>query len=683
MTTRLRRLALATGALGALLLGTAALPAPAQTATVTLRLGAQSPWASPRQPTLRATVQIFSDRDVSNGSLTVTILEPVLSRSELRLAMDADTGDPIMAADFALEDIEAGMPLERSLRLRVADLGGVAEEARVYPVRIDLMEGTAPDAVVATLRTSLVYLPEPPEAPLNLAWTFVVGHPIDFGPDGVFLGRALERRLAPGGSLDGVVGALAPMLEAPEQVPVDVVLSPTLLEDLRRMQDGYDVATGQGVVSVPEGEGGAADAARVLEGIRAIARSPSVELSAMPFAVPDLPQLVASGMAADIPTQLALGRESVAATLQDGSEAMELPDPSLLRPPGSSIDEETLRILRKEGVTTLLLEQGVVEQPAEINDFAPPATAEIAADMRAIVPDEGLQDLITDPAVHDDPHLGAQWVIADLAAIWLERPDEARVAALIVSGEQDLSPDFFNPFVRGISSAPWLRTGKATNLLDRFAPVGSPERVRLRDGQPIPSSYAGAFWRNRMLIQDLRAILVAPEDARLPDQLDRDLLLTQGSSLVDRQALGASWLEAIQQRVRTEFDKIGADTAQVVTLTSSGGRIPVRVTNRGDLTVRVRIEVRSSRLRFPEGSTRTQTLEPGQTDIIVFEATAEATGTFPVLVAIETPAGEIISETRITVRSTAYSLIALLITVGAVVVLLIVWGRRHLSRTPR
>jgi hypothetical protein len=158
------------------------------------------------------------------------------------------------------------------------------------------------------------------------------------------------------------------------------------------------------------------------------------------------------------------------------------------------------------------------------------------------------------------------------------------------------------------------------------------------------------------------------------------LLRAEGSYLVQHEPRGLEWIAVPRERVEADFARVRADTQQVVTLTSSGGQIPVRITNLNDHLVRVRIQVVSSRLRFPSGNAQDLTIQPGETLVPIFEATARTTGTFPVKVFVLTPAGAEMSETTITVRSTAFNRIALLITLSAVIALIAVWLRRSRSR---
>jgi hypothetical protein len=74
-------------------------------------------------------------------------------------------------------------------------------------------------------------------------------------------------------------------------------------------------------------------------------------------------------------------------------------------------------------------------------------------------------------------------------------------------------------------------------------------------------------------------------------------------------------------------------------------------------------------------------LEPGETRDLVFDVRLKTTGQFPLRVFVEAPAGRTVSETTVIVRSTAYSRIALIITIGAALVLVVLWVRRFFRRT--
>jgi hypothetical protein len=107
--------------------------------------------------------------------------------------------------------------------------------------------------------------------------------------------------------------------------------------------------------------------------------------------------------------------------------------------------------------------------------------------------------------------------------------------------------------------------------------------------------------------------------------------------------------------------------------------IPVTIRNLAGYPVEVRVVLVSPRLEFLEGDSRYVVLErPVQA--FTFPVRAQTNGRFPVTVRLETPRGAAIAESQIVVRSTAYNLLALAITLGAALFLAAWWGRRFLPR---
>jgi hypothetical protein len=240
-----------------------------------------------------------------------------------------------------------------------------------------------------------------PEQPLALSWTFVLYQPISFAPDGVFTSTSLEQTIAPGGRLAGEVRALAGLVDE-TAVPVDVVVSPMLLTQLARMRDGYQVVDGGQLRSVPAGEGGAATAAATLESLRRVAASPEVALSTLPFSAPQVPSLIAGGLARDLDVQLARGY-GVANTLLAAT-----PDPASLRPPGGALDDASLGALGARGTACHARTQGASRYRHSRSTSRPrrPLRCSRRA-IIAIVPDPAVAALTSSNAVAGDLTVGA------------------------------------------------------------------------------------------------------------------------------------------------------------------------------------------------------------------------------------------------------------------------------------
>ena len=137
-----------------------------------------------------------------------------------------------------------------------------------------------------------------------------------------------------------------------------------------------------------------------------------------------------------------------------------------------------------------------------------------------------------------------------------------------------------------------------------------------------------------------------------------------------------------QRSIQAVTGEIVVTPEQVVTLTSSSGKVPLNLENRLLYPVSVRIELTSAKLDFPEGSVIEETLPAAQTTTINLQVETRASGAFPLTAEIRSADGALpVATTRYTVRSTAISGVGLVLSIGAGLFLLVWWGRHF--RTSR
>jgi hypothetical protein len=653
-----------------------ATPAVAQTSSsVRLTLIAQTPWNSTDQPMLDVRVRAENTGATAESDLSigVTLWGPVSSRSEYEQSLVTDPASveidtEILPREGTLEP-GATRVFDISLDLRTARLS--TSQSYVYPMKIDLRSGFTS---LAAVRTPVVFLVRQPEIPLAFAWVFVLSEPILFRPDGVFTSPALERSLAPGGKLAGELRALATLASTPATVPVDVAVAPTLVTQLQRMRAGYSVVDAGAIRTVAAGEGGAAAAAEALAELKQIAAGPGVELSALPFSSPRLPALVEGGLEGDLSVQLDRGRSIL------GTALGVSPIAQILRPPGSALDQPTLDELAAQGISLFMLDPASAPPPPQPNGFAAPPTASLAAADRvvsAVVPDQGTEALLSSPVLAGDPVLAAQAVLGELAQIWLEQPGLQRGLALTLPEDLAFPGAFFGALIRGISSAPWLAPERATDLAATFPPAVPTVHLVPSDLPVFARGYVDELKQVRRRIDIYRSMLV--DASPVPDQLETGLLLAEAGQFVDAPIDGLAFIRHARDVVGSVFDGVRPDAGQIITLTSStGNRVPIRVTNSTDEPLRVTIRLVSPRLMA--APQQTVLLAANTTMTLSMLVSLRTTGQFQVQIQIVSPSGRVIRETTLIVRSTAYNRIALLITLGAALVLLALWARRFLPR---
>jgi hypothetical protein len=664
----------------------AAVPAGAQeTPSATLTLVSQTSWNCPNAvdlqqpassgltcPTGRTLVIRFRAQNTGTGAMDdlaigMTLYSRILSRSAYEASL---TTDPPVALKAATLDRQGAIPPggTRDFEVSMAlDTGLDPDHSGVYPVKVDLRSGVTS---VAAIRTPAIFLVREPEIPLTLSWTFVVSHPITFAPDGTFTDPSLEASLAPGGRLSGQIRALVDLAADPRAPAVDLAVSPVLLTQLGRMRGGYSVVSDDGTTrDVPAGQGGSELAARALDDLRALASAPGVEVTALPFSGPEIPSLYGGGLGRDVGIQLQRGREVASALIQAD------PPERILRPPGAALDDETLRGLAGLGVGTLIVGPATVELAPQPLGFAGPATTSVGdGAITAIVPEPSTDAVMTSVA-QGDPVRAAQVVLGELTTIWQEAPGESRSVALVLGEDAPLPGPFFPPLAHAIAGAPWLTPATAGAFVDAF-PSTETSDLANPSSRRFPTAYVAALKQARRRVETLRSML--PDGSVEPERLDTMLLLAEARQFLSSTDDGLAFIDAVRGSVKGTIDELSLDTVSGVSLSSDSGGIPITVSNAGERPLTVFVRLVAPQLRGAPGEE--VELGPGDSQTLRLQAELRSTGRFPVKVQMLAPDGRPLEDQTLIVRSTAYNRIALLITIGAGVMLVAVWARRFLPR---
>jgi hypothetical protein len=640
-------------------------------ASVRLTLLSQTPWNSTvqRELTVRLRAENLGTEPIGELSIGVTLFARVGSRSAYEASLITDPTVVIDAETLPREGaLEPGQARDFELVFPMDSAGLDPDDSGIYPLKIDLRSGAVS---LAALRSAAIFLVRDPEQPLSLSWTFVLHHPIEFGPDGAFTSSALETALEPGGVLAAQIQALLQLSSDATLPPVDVAISPVLLDQLDRMRGGYVVTAEEAERVVAAGEGGAQLATQALEDLRTIARSPHIRISALPFSSPELPALLSGGLARDVDVQIARGRELVGGLLE------AVPIPTVLRPPGAAIDEPTLEHLSGTSISTLVAGPATVEPSPQPLGFAGPPTAALGdTGLTAIVPEPAVMALLQSSLTETDPVLASQVLLGELAAIWQEQPGVPRGMALVVSEDLVLPPAFFGAFTRAIAGAPWLAPMHAGEFAVAFPPA-EPSLLTAPVPRRFSSTYVAELKQARRRIATYRSMLLEPSEE--PDRFDTMLLLAESRQYLSNPDDGLAFITSVQDAITGVFDSIAISSAEVITLTSStGAGVPVTVTNGAAEALRVTVRLESPYLRSSPAIDLA--LAAGDSETVTFRVDLRSTGRFPVLVQVLAPGGRILQEEELSVRSTVYNRIALLITIAAAVVLLGLWARRFLPR---
>jgi hypothetical protein len=648
----------------------------AQQADVTLTLLRQTSWTTPQRPTLSVTFEATNAGTVALGELSigVTIGQPIRARLTYEGSLIAGPGPlPIYGQALTPETgtIEPGASRDFTISLDVSKIAGISQvESLVYPLGLQLLsQGTA----VASLNSAEINYVAAQETPLLVGWWAELTAPVVFDPSGRVADPSFETSIAPGGTLRAEADALAAITKAAPSAAVHMAVEPALLDELIRMESGYDRAYGP---PVARGTGGSADAAAILTDLRTAAEGNSARVSAMPFSAPLLPSLTAQGLSSELDRQRELGNSTVFSGLG------VIPDATVIRPPGGALDESSVLSLSARGVTTILGDANTVARPPQTNDFAPPPTAVLPSGLagtNVVLPDPNVEALLTNPALLADPVLAAQATLGEIATIWREDPVPVApiVRGIAIGLPSTLPATLWGPLLFRIDTAPFLKAVRPRNLVAAVNPPGAEAVLAVPSTAGFSRSYVTAIRTERGNVNAYRSMLAAPNP--LSDQLDRDLLYAEAGQYVGNELAGRAWYDHVHITVTGIFQRASPDPSQVFTFTSSSGTILLQMGDPGPTPLKMTVVLRSSKFTFPDGDERFVTLSrPDQ--IVTFRAEAVSAGPGAIQVFVRAPSGLYVSQEAVIARSTAVSRIAIIITAAAALVLAALWSRRLFRR---
>jgi hypothetical protein len=239
---------------------------------------------------------------------------------------------------------------------------------------------------------------------------------------------------------------------------------------------------------------------------------------------------------------------------------------------------------------------------------------------------------------------------------------------------------FVETAVAGLSQNPILDTMSLDGIFSAVQPARTEDRrILVRALAPPPPGglidVAPELRAARRRLDALGSVLGPTASARLI--LEERLLLAQSSELRTTRAR-KPYVDAVLEGIDSQVRAIRMPTGRSITLTARKGEIPVTFQNRTGVPAKVVVKVESDKLVFPHGNTQALDLARRNTTER-FSVELRTSGAFPLRIRLESPDGNLlIDETRLTVRSTAASRVSLGVSLGAILFLVIWWGRHAL-----
>jgi hypothetical protein len=303
-----------------------------------------------------------------------------------------------------------------------------------------------------------------------------------------------------------------------------------------------------------------------------------------------------------------------------------------------------------------------------------------------------------------DAPLAAIELLADLSFIYYEAPNlrgptgDAAPRGVVAVAPPAWAPDttFVSTLLSGLQGNPVIRPVTLDQIFSQV-PVGADRQATAR--RPVTSGAAsvpaGALRGARAREAAFgSAVATSPAGTAAAQALGDQLLAAESSALTPRQqqAAVAGFESALDQQLH--HLSVRSDT---IRLTAGTASVPLTVVRNTPYPVTVVVRLTSDKLRFPSASSqvpgglcKTPAVESSAgrstfsalcvlshaTNAVYVNMRSRASGDFRVDVTLTSPQGGLVlTGGHLTVRSMSTSAVAIALSAGAAVVLLVWWGR--------
>ncbi|SEN08002.1 DUF6049 family protein [Nonomuraea pusilla] len=544
----------------------------------------------------------------------------------------------------------------------------------VYPVAVDVSQFEVP------LNAQRTYLTYAPAATTLVRNRMAVALPVIDQPH-----RATDDPLFVDDRLSQAItgkGRLADLVHIAQQAPRSVTwfVDPALLDDVQTMTKGYQVKTKNTV----ENKASNPAAERWITDLRtALAASPVV---ATPYADPDVAALAHQGLDTQTSRAIELGGQ-VAGTVLKRPVAT-----NTNWPPNGVLDDDALDLLSvsKNKVDRVLLDASNLPPRQQIAGHTPDGAAtldSVAGPVTALVADSTITGLFEpDARTPTSVLLSTQRFIAETAMMASE-PGQTTPRSIVVAPSRrwDPKPALVTALLKTANKLPWLTLTtldsiKATRTSDLRAGLTYAEGHRKEE---LSAKYLKRVKDVASKAQLTASILTSKPQSRF----DAAVLRLTSSAWRTSTRTGRGVTKLVSTAVNARVDKIqitGAGPDRPRTLAGSNGVVPISVKNSLEAPISLYIDVKSNNpelLQVNYSQTKPLTIGSGQSGTVQVPMNAttsgDATVTVQLMTADRQPYGK---PQRLTVRTTGYTGIALVIVGAALTVMLAAVVTRVLRR---
>ena len=641
-----------------------------------LTLLSQTPWVQPGQAMqLRIGVGGAAPASLTLG---VTLYACLSSRSAFALTVNGSPASPALSSATIPvatlpSDPQGGVSLTIPVATGASPAPGsgpfianlsrrdacASGPAGVYPVRLQLSQ----DGVTgrAQLFTYLVFA-DPPPTTEKLRFAWVVPLSSSAGP----VDRSGHAPAPTTGEVERL-DALATALAGHEDVPLTVEPVPATLAAL--------------------GGSNRARARSALAALGSYAAAPGHEVLAESYVPVDATALVSAGLGGELAEQVRRAAQSLAG----------LHPASRIWVSGGPVDQSSVAALASLGFDHLVLPAAAVTQSPGSGLTATRPFSLSAGRGEAPFTVQSDTALSAHLAAGTGPGdaLAAYQLLADLALVYYEQPNLDTPRGVVAVAPSGWAPDvtFLDTVLSSLPGDPLVTPVTLDQLFSTVAPAtGSVHRPAAAN-----EGTAGLPARQiRAARARIYAFTSALSDSGAPvgRALDDLLLVSEGTAL--RPSEQQRSVAGAEAALDTQLASLSIRT-DTVRLTSTAAKVPITVLKQSAYSVSGTLRIVGDKVVFPPAADQ----DPGSicrdpkvqtsagrsrfectavfghtTNAVYVAMRARATGDFRLTVTLSTPSGSLVlTSSALTVRSMSTSFVAIALSLAAVAVLLVWWGR--------
>ena len=439
----------------------------------------------------------------------------------------------------------------------------------LYRVAAEISIRADGETIKSTAEMSLAVW-DPALPPVDVAVFSRIPTSIMMGPDETFLTDPSVETVS-----REALDSIATSVSTTESARATVAVAPVVLDEWRRISQGYRLASDGESVEVPADDPVAHDYDLALGRVRQLATEGRLELSSLGYSDPDLGTLVKAGLPDDIAIQYAAG----SATLDSIITTFTL---SGTMTPKRDLPIEADAVLLDKGLHWALIDSSL----ASIDGgFVKSGAYPLAREPR-------ITGIVTDPDVTDAVAAGD---IDEVVSLALQRQG-SQTGPLIVSTDVTSTASAVN-VSRAIEA---LSTTRGIRMVTAGDLVAADDAQRIDVAVPFndaPSGYVSDVKTGRINARALSVIALEPNQQE-PIAARRASLMAESSAW---RGIDGSWSDLERGRVWLDAARAVADPVvealslkiEPVTLSKDEGEIPVVVHNSTQLTLTVKLEATS------------------------------------------------------------------------------------------